>query len=198
MEGRIGLCCKINPTEERNPYIDNLNKKFLFFLTWMMLIIILLASSLHARGVYQTDKDFLDEVYDNAPPKSKSMMLVGSLRKSVEKILDHPYGSLRIRYWKKDGRTAWILEEIGKTEPITFGVVIKDGQIQKIKVLEFREIRGWEVRYPAFTKQFEGASLKGTKLDRNVDGISGATLSVWAMTSIAELSLFLDDYVKNK
>ena len=59
-----------------------------------MLIIILLASSLHARGVYQTDKDFLDEVYDNAPPKSKSMMLVGSLRKSVEKILDHPYGCL--------------------------------------------------------------------------------------------------------
>ena len=44
------------------------------------------------------------------------MMLVGALRKSVEKILDHPYGSLRIRYWKKDGRTAWILEEIGKVE----------------------------------------------------------------------------------
>ena len=108
-----------------------------------MLIVILLASSLHARGVYQTNKDFLDEVYDNAPPKSKSMMLVGGLRKSVEKILDHPYGSLRIRYWKKDGRTAWILEEIGKTEPITFGVVIKEGQIQKIKVLEFREIRGF-------------------------------------------------------
>ena len=58
-------------------------------------------------------------------------MLVGGLRKSVEKILDHPYGSLRIRYWKKDGRTAWILEEIGKTEPITFGVVIKEGKIQK-------------------------------------------------------------------
>ena len=99
---------------------------------------------------------------------------------------------------RDSGRTAWILEEIGKTEPITFGVVIKEGQIQNIKVLEFREIRGWEVRYPAFTKQFEGASLKGAKLDRNVDGISGATLSVWAMTSIAELSLFLDDYVKNK
>ena len=164
----------------------------------MMLIVILLASSLHARGVYQTDKDFLDEVYDNAPPKSKKIMLVGKIRKSVEKILEHPYGSLRIRYWKKDGRTAWILEEIGKVEPITFGVVIKDSQIQDIKVLEFREIRGWEVRYPAFRKQFEGASLKGMKLDRKVDGISGATLSVWAMTSIAELSLFLDQYVKNK
>jgi hypothetical protein len=46
-----------------------------------MLIVTLLASSLHARGVYQTDKDFLDEVYDNAPPKSKSMMLVGGFKK---------------------------------------------------------------------------------------------------------------------
>ncbi len=33
---------------------------------------------------------------------------------------------------------------------------------------------------------------------RDIDGISGATLSVWAITSIAELSLFLDGHVKNK
>ena len=162
----------------------------------MILILILLASSLHARGVYQADKDFLAEVYDNNPPKSKAIMLLGDLRKSVEKILEHPYGSLRIRYWQKDNKTTWILEGIGKTEPITFGVVIKDSKIQNIKVLEFREIRGWEVRYQAFTKQFIGAGLDGMKLDRNIDGISGATLSVWAMTSIAELSLYLDQYLK--
>ncbi len=55
-----------------------------------------------------------------------------------------------------------------------------------------------EVKYPAFTKQFIGAKLDEMKLDRNIDGISGATLSVWAMTSIAELSLFLDEHLKNK
>ena len=65
-----------------------------------------------------------------------------------------------LEYWKKDETTAWILEEIGKVEPITFGVEIKDNQIQDIRVLEFREIRGWEVRYPAFRKQFEGASYR--------------------------------------
>ncbi len=97
----LGYAVKLIQQKKEIPFIDNLNKKSLFSLTWMMLMVILLASSLHARGVYQTDKDFLDEVYDNAPPKSKSMMLVGGLRKSVEKILDHPYGSLRIRYGKK-------------------------------------------------------------------------------------------------
>ena len=63
--------------------------------------------------------------------------------KAGEISRDDPYVSLRIRYWKKDGRTAWILEEIGKVEPSTFGIVSKEGQIQKIKVLEFREMRGW-------------------------------------------------------
>ena len=36
-------------------------------------MVILLASSLHARGVYQTDKDFLDEVFDNARPKVRRL-----------------------------------------------------------------------------------------------------------------------------
>jgi len=33
------------------------------------------------------------------------------------------------------------------------------------------------------------------KLNKNIDGISGATLSVWAMKSIAKLSLYLDQYI---
>ena len=151
-----------------------------------------------AKGVYQTEEDFLLEVFSGKVPDQKRLILKSKLREPIEKILRHPYTGMRIKYWQNNNQTAWILEEIGKVEPITFGIEIKDNQIQDIKVLEFREIRGWEVRYPAFRKQFEGASLDGMKLNREVDGISGATLSVWAMTSIAELSLFLDQYVKNK
>ena len=149
-----------------------------------------------ARGVYQTDKSFISETYLNEPPASEAVMLLGDLRSSVEEILGHPYASLRIRYWKKDGRSAWILDEIGKTEPITFGIVVKEGKIENIKVLAFREIRGWEVKYPAFTAQFTGVTLKDKKLDKSISGISGATLSVWATTSVAELALYLDQHIK--
>ena len=68
-----------------------------------------------------------------------------------------------------------------------------------MKVLVFRESRGWEVRYPFFTEQFADASLKAeTKLDRKIDGISGATLSVDALIKLARLALFLDQYIDNK
>ena len=83
----------------------------------------------------------------------------------VEKILNHPYAGLKIVYWEQNNQSAWILEEIGKEHPITFGIVVANGKIKTAKVLEFREIRGWEIKYPAFTRQFIGASLRGYDLD---------------------------------
>ena len=60
------------------------------------------------------------------------------------------------------------------------------------KVLVFRESRGWEVRHPFFTDQFRDAGLTGElALDRNIDGISGATLSVRALSRLARLALYL-------
>jgi uncharacterized protein with FMN-binding domain len=84
------------------------------------------------------------------------------------------------------------LEEIGKEQPITTGIVVEDGKIDQVKVLVFRESRGFEVRYPFFTDQFRGATLReGLDLDREIDGISGATLSVRALTKLARLALLL-------
>lgn len=97
-----------------------------------------------------------------------------------------------MRYWGEKHRTAWILEEIGKERPITVGLVIDNGRLETVKVLVFRESRGWEVRYPFFTDQFNGARLTNEHgLDRSIDGISGATLSVRALKKLARLALFL-------
>ena len=108
----------------------------------------------YARGIYQTSADFISEVYSKEIPKKNSLLLTGDTRKDAEAILGHPYSSVRVVYWLRDGRSTWILEEIGKSEPITFGVVIENNKIEKIKVLAFRESRGWEIRYPSFTTQF--------------------------------------------
>lgn len=158
-------------------------------------LLLLTVSSLSARGIYQTNENFISEVFTNTPPENSSIILSGDVRKKVSTILGHPYGGLIIKYWEKEGRTAWILEEIGKSEPITFGIVIKNNKIEKIKVLAFRESRGWEVRYSAFTKQFNGVGLDGDKLDKRIDGISGATLSFWAMTGVSRVALFLHQYL---
>jgi hypothetical protein len=161
--------------------------------SWLMVCVWLLASNVtQAGGLYQTPEAFLDEVFAGSPPQPQVVWLRGDTRETTEKILGHRYPGLRIRYWSKDGRTAWILEEIGKERPITTGMVVNDDGIERVRVLEFRESRGSEVRHPFFTDQFPGIKLTDEyKLDRHIDGISGATLSVRALKKLARLSLYL-------
>lgn len=150
-----------------------------------------------ARGNYQSAEDFLLEVFHKQLPEPAVVWLTGDRKTRVKEILGHPYPSLRIRYWQQDNRSAWILDEIGKDLPITVGVVINNQHLETIKVLTFRESRGWEVRHSFFTDQFKGATLTDeTRLDRHIDGISGATLSVRAMQKLATLALYLDSTVK--
>ena len=68
-----------------------------------------------------------------------------------------------------------------------------------VKVLIFRESRGWEVRYPFFTDQFKGATLvTDNNLDRKIDGITGATLSVNALTKLGRIALLLHKHLDEK
>jgi len=145
-----------------------------------------------ARGVYQSPDAFIDEVFNGEPPQPRRLWLDPALKNDIRDVLEHDINVLRVRYWQKEGRTAWLLEEIGKEKPITTGIVVRDGQIERLRVLVFREVRGWEIRYPFFTDQFKGAALnERQRLDRPIDGISGATLSVRAMEKLARLALVL-------
>jgi hypothetical protein len=150
----------------------------------------------HARGVYQSPEAFLAEVFGETPPEPAVIWLTGEVRDGYERIMEGRPPQLRLRYWAQEARSTWILEAIGKEEPITAGFVVAEGRLERVKVLEFRESRGWEVRYPFFTNQFPGAGLNGDeRLDRAIDGISGATLSVRAMDRMARLALFLHKQV---
>jgi len=160
----------------------------------LSVVLLLIAFSVSARGVYQTDQVFLAETFNNNIPKSQVVWMKGEVRQKIIDILGHSYAGLRIRYWQDEQRSAWVLEEIGKTEFITFGIVISANKVEKITVLAFRESRGDEIRHPAFTRQFQYAQLEGDQLDRHIDGISGATLSVRAMTSIVKMALYLDKF----
>jgi FMN-binding domain. len=157
-----------------------------------MFVALALPVGVGAMGIYQEPKDFLKEVFAGDVPKPSVLWITGDMRSEIKQILGHDLNVLRIRHWERDGRTAWILEEIGKEQPITTGIVVAEDKIERIKVLIFREGRGWEVRYPFFTDQFPGAGLRGNhELDRAIDGIAGATLSVRALTKLAQLALYL-------
>jgi Na+-translocating ferredoxin:NAD+ oxidoreductase RnfG subunit len=166
-----------------------------FKLGLLCLILLLTTTTSHARGVYQTNDAFLAEVFNGTLPQSDVVWMKGDVRQTVADILGHPYAGLRIRYWREGQRSAWILEEIGKEEPITFGVVIDGDRVEQVKVLAYRESRGGEVKYPAFTQQFQNVGLVDNRLDKHIDGITGATLSVRAMTNVVRLALYLDSSI---
>jgi hypothetical protein len=166
---------------------------------WFAVILISFANIVQGEDVYQTAEAFLQETFAGQLPKPKMLWLSGDLKKVASEIMGHPYLKLRVKYWQHKQRTAWVLEEIGKEKPITTGFVIDNDHIEKIKVLVFRESRGWEVKHPFFTRQFNDAQLNGDgELDRDIDGITGATLSVQALIRLSHLALYLHQYVQAK
>lgn len=155
-----------------------------------------LAAAGGEAGRYLTTTDYLAEAFPDGAPEAATFWVKGELRKDIEGILGHAFGSLRLRYWYDGSSSAWILDEIGKELPITIGVTVTNGEISHVRILEFRESRGWEVRCPFFTDQFRDARLRADRrLDRKIDGITGATLSVGAVTRIARVALLLHDNI---
>lgn len=143
--------------------------------------------------IFQSPEDYLKEVFDGEVPEPASFWLVGERREAASRILGHEPKFLRTRYWKKGARSAWLLEEVGKSEPISAGFVVEEGRLVRTDILIYRESRGGEVQREFFTRQFEGAGLEGDlRLDRDIDAIVGATLSVNAVERLARLALWME------
>jgi hypothetical protein len=167
--------------------------------TLWMYAALLCAGNCIAGGVYLTQEAFIATVFGDVVPKAAVLWPDDNLKQRMADILGHAYTSLRIRYWQRDNTSAWVLDEIGKEKPITTGIAVTDGKIERVRILEFRESRGWEVRHAFFTEQFDQAQLlPNLELDRHIDNISGATLSVRAVSKLARIALLLDRQVNSQ
>ncbi len=163
----------------------------------LALFVALAAAEARAADVYQQPTAFLGEVFAGEAPEPSVLWLTEEVKREAKAILGRDLPGLRLRYWQKGSRTAWILEEIGKTKPITTGIAVDNGVIERLQVLIYRESHGWEVRYPFFTDQFKGLTLQDeAQLSQPIDGVSGATLSVRALEKLARLALWLDGHVR--
>lgn len=161
--------------------------------------LILTSNTSQAGDVLMTQDNFLQQVFGTETPAPKALWLTKEIKAAIRPLIHRNLKGLRLRYWDDGVQTAWILEEIGKTKPITTGLVIQEGKISQLHVLTYRESHGGEVRYPFFTDQFKGMSLtESDALSQGVNGISGATLSVRSLIKTARLALWLDDYVRTR
>ncbi len=159
---------------------------------YLLVVVISMPSLALAATVYETHTEFLNRAFSGTPPEPDVIWLSGERKSSVRELLGHDYAALRLRYWCQSERSAWVLDEVGKDLPITVGVVIEKNYIKSLRVLTYRENRGGEVSTPAFTDQFNGIALTSDdSLDQSIDGITGATLSVQALSRLATVALYL-------
>jgi hypothetical protein len=146
--------------------------------------------------------DFVEEVYLTAEEALK-LAFPGSDRREEERVKLTPEQKGRVERrlgWRLERDTytihkgfsggkldgyAVITEEIGKYKPITFMVKAgPDFRVERVDVLVYREPRGGEVRKARFLRQFRGKSAGSPlRINRDVLNITGATLSVRAMSA---------------
>ncbi len=89
----------------------------------------------------------------------------------------------------------------GKNDYFDYMVIFdSDLFIKKVVVLVYRSTYGGEIMSRSWLKQFIGKSNgKSMEMDKDIDGISGATLSAPSITQgVKELSLLISDINRNK
>jgi hypothetical protein len=162
---------------------------------WLAYIALLLIVHKGQAATYISAEDFVSQSFA-AQPALDTVWITADMQAVASEVLGHPYKGLRVRYWHSERRSVWILDEIGKEKPITIGVVIEEDRVIGVSILAFRESRGWEVRHPFFTEQFRNLRLSSEwGLSGPIDGISGATMSVNAVTNVTRFALYLHQAV---
>lgn len=137
---------------------------------------------------------FLGEIFGAAVPPAQSVAVGGNPAALLQPL------PARMRYWRAEGRTVWIFDEIGKAGylPTTCAFVVREGAIEQARVLVYRESRGDQVGQPTFLQKLAGARVAGAALNKSVDNISGATYSVKMMERMARTALILDTQVQTQ
>lgn len=101
------------------------------------------------------------------------------------RLADSTFTIFRGRLGDEDRGYATVSHEIGLYKPITFMVKVGvDKKVESVHVMVFRESRGGEVRRGRFLAQYNGKSIGNPiRINRDIIGITGATLSVRAMNA---------------
>tara|TARA_B100000959_G_scaffold9557_1_gene9653 strand:+ start:15294 stop:15809 length:516 start_codon:yes stop_codon:yes gene_type:complete len=162
----------------------------------VLTFITLVAASLSGQAattVYQKPSEFIRSACGGRIPSTRMLTLTAAHQDRIKRLLGHAYRPSRVRYWTSGSRMVVILDEIGKTQPITTGFVLREGKIEQVKLLIYRETIGAETRGTSFTNQFKGVTLGSNgKLSRRINNIAGATLSVRALTELGRVAIYLE------
>lgn len=164
---------------------------------------LLLAPSRGHALVYLTPEEALRRLIPEAETFREAPIRLSNSQKSrVERLLGTAVREETYPSWiaERAGLAmahAVLLNVVGKEQPITFLVVVgADGAVRGFEVLIYRESEGSEIRSGRFIRQFVGKTLAAPlKLGRDIEAISGATLSSRSTAYAVRKTLALVDVV---
>jgi Na+-translocating ferredoxin:NAD+ oxidoreductase RnfG subunit len=119
---------------------------------------------------------------------------LGAISKAIgRKVEVRSYPYLEVRSDQGVLGAIFILDVVGQSLPIQFAVgVTPDGAIQDVQVMVYREPQGDAIQEKRFRKQFVGKHLTDPiALGKDIDAISGATISAQSATYAARKALAL-------
>ncbi|MBC7575648.1 MAG: FMN-binding protein [Herminiimonas sp.] len=121
--------------------------------------------------------------------KDASIQLTTEQMRRIEALSGLPARSVQWRVFSayKDSQLLGhvvVDDVIGKYELIGYAVALSpQAVVQQIEILSYRESHGFEIRSPAWRKQFAGKTVQaGLQVGDGVANISGATLSCTHVT----------------
>lgn len=167
---------------------------------WLGLPVALAAPAVPASAqVYLTESQALAIVLgEGVNVKREQKSLSESDRRELQDSsgLRFPEQSFTFFLSAKQGKVvgyAVVLDEIGKSEPITFMVGMSPGgKVTEVAVMAFRESRGWEVKEKRFLRQFRGKTVGDPiRVDQDILNYTGATLSSKALARGVKRALLL-------
>jgi FAD:protein FMN transferase len=168
--------------------------------TWILASTAILGSAVPAAAeTYLTEAQALAAILgENAILRREDRALDDALRAKLEhetnvKFPERTYTFFISGQPGQPQKFAIVMDEIGKTEPITFMVGINDqGKVTEVVIMAFRENRGWEVKEKRFLNQFKGKTVHSPiRVEEDIINYTGATLSSKAVARGVKRALAL-------
>ncbi len=164
------------------------------FLFSIMFITLVFSSEIKDKSV-ETIKSFYQK---EIKLENKKFSIPKKLKKTIQNKVKQKFYRDQIYYWVIDiddkKHYALLDNTIGKTMPITFLVMFNENQeVIHSSIIKYREGYGGEISGRHWLDQFLGMKNDSLfKFQKEIDGITGATISVRSFTKgISKLSLLL-------
>lgn len=130
--------------------------------------------------VYLNAEQAQQAIFPGATFKPTRIVLTDAQATAIESRSDVNVRTRELKAWRVAGGGWFIVDEVvGKHEFITYAIGLNsDGSVKQIEIMDYRESYGYQIRDPRWRAQFAGkTSSAPLKLDRDIQNISGATLS---------------------